>query len=188
MKLALVKPYSELRLNLGCGSDLRKGWVNVDLHGGAQVKLDLNSRNWPWEDNSVCEVSLHHVLEHLPDTVQVMKEIYRICQDGAKVEIKVPHPRHDDFLSDPTHVRPITIKLLRLFSKKQCELWAKSANTPLALMHNIDFELIDSFLNVDEYWMNKVKDGTMTERELQEAVLLYNNIASEIGATLKVCK
>ena len=37
-----------------------------------------------------------------------MKELYRISCDQANIHISVPHPRHDDFLADPTHVRPIT--------------------------------------------------------------------------------
>jgi len=191
MNLALVsKPYTEIRLNLGCGDDFRKGYVNVDLYGLPDVRLDLNSANWPWEENSVQEVAMFHVLEHLPDTVQVMKELYRICRDGATVHIKVPHPRHDDFLSDPTHVRPITIKLLWLFSKKQCAIWKdkKSANTPLAAIHNVDFEVIDECFNVEEAWMNKVTRKEITQAQLREATILYNNVIREIDVTLKVIK
>ena len=32
--------------------------------------------------------------------------------------VHVPHPRHDDFLDDPTHVRAITPKLLKLFDRR----------------------------------------------------------------------
>ena len=34
---------------------------------------------------------------------------------AARIVIAVPHPRHDDFLNDPTHVRPITYEGLKLF-------------------------------------------------------------------------
>jgi len=191
MNLALVsKPYTEIRLNLGCGADIRKGYVNVDLHGSPDVTLDLNSANWPWEDNSVQEVAMYHVLEHLPDTIQVMRELYRICRDGAKVHIRVPHPRHDDFLSDPTHVRPITIKLLWLFSKRQCQFWkeSKSANTPLATIHNVDFEVTESFYNIEQMWMDRVTTGVMTQQQLEEASVTLCNVIREIDVTLKVCK
>jgi hypothetical protein len=133
---------------------------------------------------------MKHVLEHLPDTIQVMKELYRICRDGATVHIRVPHPRHDDYLSDPTHVRPITIKLLWLFSKKQCAFWKekKSANTPLAVIHNVDFEVTDEFYNVEEHWMKKLNDGAITREQLREATVYYNNVIREIDVTLKVIK
>ena len=191
MNLALVsKPYTEIRLNLGCGNDFRRGYVNVDVYGNPDVKFDLNDKNWPWENDSVSGIELRHVLEHLPDTVNVMKELYRICRDGATVHIVVPHPRHDDFLSDPTHVRPITIKLLWLFSKRQCAIWkaSKSANTPLAVIHNVDFEVIDECYNVEELWMKKVANKEITQEQLREATILYNNVIREIDVTLKVIK
>lgn len=191
MNLSLVsKPYTEIRLNLGCGDDIRKGYVNVDLYGDPDIRLDLNSEHWPWENDSVQEVAMYHVLEHLPDTIQVMKELYRICRGGAKIYIRVPHPRHDDFLSDPTHARPITLKLLWLFSQRQCDHWkaTKSANTPLAHIHHVDFEVVEGCYNVEESWMNKVKSGEITEAQLQEASVIYCNVIREIDVTLKVCK
>ena len=47
-----------------------------------------------------------------------MKELYRICKNNSIIDIVVPHPRHDDFLSDPTHVRPITDMTLSLYDKE----------------------------------------------------------------------
>ncbi|MBF0395018.1 MAG: hypothetical protein HQL38_20270, partial [Alphaproteobacteria bacterium] len=35
----------------------------------------------------------------------VMRELYRICRDGASITVTVPHPRHDNFIGDPTHVK-----------------------------------------------------------------------------------
>jgi hypothetical protein len=71
-----------------------------------------------------------------------MKEMYRVCKNGAKLDIVVPHPRHDDFMNDPTHVRPITLNVLALFSKTWNRKWEAdgSANTKLALEHDVDFE------------------------------------------------
>ena len=52
---------------------------------------------------------MKHVLEHLgrdTDTfLAIWKELYRVAAPGATVRIVVPHPRHQDFLQDPTHVR-----------------------------------------------------------------------------------
>ena len=41
-----------LYLNLGCGSQLMEGYVNVDKFGDPEVRLDLETFTWPWEDNS----------------------------------------------------------------------------------------------------------------------------------------
>jgi hypothetical protein len=46
-----------------------------------------------------------------------MREIYRVCRHDAVVHVVVPHPRHDDFINDPTHVRPITPEVLSLFDR-----------------------------------------------------------------------
>jgi hypothetical protein len=34
--------------------------------------------------------------------------MYRVFCDQANIHISVPHPRSDDFLADPLHVRPVT--------------------------------------------------------------------------------
>ena len=113
-----------MRLNLGCGFRKMAGWVNVDKVASSQPDqvVDLESFPWPWRDDEVEEVTLSHVLEHLgaqPDVyIGVMKELWRVCRNGATVNIVVPDPRHDFFIADPTHVRPITAMGLSLFSRK----------------------------------------------------------------------
>lgn len=55
-----------LRLNLGCGRDIREGWVNSDfIQGpGVDVVADLEKR-LPWDDNTFYEILISHTLEHL---------------------------------------------------------------------------------------------------------------------------
>src|SRR5260221_267479 len=138
-----------MKLNLGCGQNHLEGYVNIDKAPRAKpdVLHDLEEFPWPFEDSSIEEVVLNHVLEHLgadPDVfIAVFIELYRICKKGALVRIAVPDPRHDHFYGDPTHVRAVTPLTLSLFSKKNCASWAKSgsANTPLAVYADVDFEL-----------------------------------------------
>ena len=100
-----------MRLNLGCGGKKLAGWINVDKFETAATDLifDMEVFPWPSPDDSVDEVLMAHVLEHLGAQTSVylgiIKELYRVCRDGAKIKIAVPHPRHDNFLSDPTHAR-----------------------------------------------------------------------------------
>ena len=77
-----------------------------------------------------------------------MQELYRICKNGSIIDIIVPHPRNDDFISDPTHVRPITDLLLSLYDKELNLQWTKdgAANSPLALIHNVNFKIIDKII------------------------------------------
>lgn len=95
------------RLNMGCGLDVRAGYVNADRVRlrGVDAVVDFGRRPFPFRDDSFDEVYMSHVLEHLPDTIQTMEEIHRITKAGATVVVKVPHYRSANAFKDPTHVR-----------------------------------------------------------------------------------
>lgn len=140
-----------MKLNLGSGTDRREGWVNVDRYPQANPDLVWNLENlpWPWETDSVDQILLRHVLEHIgqaPDLyLAIIQEIYRVCKNGAQVHIEVPYPTHADFLGDPTHCRPVTVESLRLFDRKYAN-WLienKCPGTPLAVYLNVDFDMTD---------------------------------------------
>jgi ubiquinone/menaquinone biosynthesis C-methylase UbiE len=183
-----------LKLNLGCGQNHLPGYVNVDKYGEPDVRCDLEEFPWIWADNSVNEVVLHHVLEHLGETTAVylgiLKELYRICQPDAIVHITVPHPRHDDFLNDPTHVRAVTPDSLALFSKKNNREWAelKAANSPLGFYLNVDFELVHTDYLLDEPWLSQYKAGDIDHDDIWLAGRQFNNVFKQIEMTLKVVK
>lgn len=92
-----------LKLNLGCGFDLRAGYVNVDdgsmwmgeLPPGTLV-CNLNHPPWPFQDKCADEVLMWHTLEHLQDTGSTMREVRRILKDGGRFWGQVPFgPCHD---------------------------------------------------------------------------------------------
>lgn len=183
-----------LKLNLGCGQNHIAGFINVDKYGNPEMFCDLENFPWPWEDSSAEEILLVHVLEHLGEKtdvyINIMKELYRICRHNAVVRITVPHPRHDDFINDPTHVRIITPEGLKLFSKKENIEWAKNsyANSPLGLYHNIDFDIIEMIYDLDEPWHSKYRNKELTDTEIIQAVRQFNNVVKQIRLTLRVIK
>jgi hypothetical protein len=183
-----------LKLNLGCGARAFEGFVGVDLHGSPDVLHDLEELPWPWPDSSVAEVKMIHVLEHLGREpavfIGIMKELYRVCAPGAKVEIVVPHPRHDNYLGDPTHVRPITPQVMSLFDREQCEAWQAqgAANTPLALIHAVDFKLLKSMLVPDEPYLTMLLERRITPEQMAEFERSRNNVVSEIRLELQARK
>jgi SAM-dependent methyltransferase len=100
-----------LRLNLGCGRNIIADWVNVDWMAlpGVDVVANLNdcaATPLPFDDDSVDELVLSHVLEHVPNSLPLMQELHRIAKAGAKVTIRTPYGSSDDAWEDPTHVRP----------------------------------------------------------------------------------
>jgi len=187
-------PSPPLRLNLGCGLRRLSGYLNVDKAGEPDLLWDLERLPWPWEDGSVDEVVLHHVLEHLGERVDtylgILREIYRVCRPGALVHVTVPHPRHDNFLNDPTHVRAVTPESLGLLSKAFCRDFQDqgAANTPLAFYLDVDFELTRVTFNLDEPWRSRYAAGEIDDAGLREAMARYNNVAREIVMELRVLK
>jgi len=183
-----------LKLNLGSGNHPLPGYVNVDRFGAPDVIHDLERFPWPWETGSVEEIVLNHVLEHLGETTEayfgVIKELYRVAAPGATIRIVVPHPNHDDFISDPTHVRKVTPRGLELFSKAKNDEWAGTslANTPLARHLDVDLELVSVEYSVDEPWASRLKNQEIGPDELAMAARQYNNVVKEIRMVIRVIK
>jgi len=185
-----------VKLNLGCGRDIRTGWVNVDSSPlfGADRIWDLNVTPWPFADSVAEEVLLSHVLEHLGPTAEsyltIIRELYRVCAHGAEVRILLPHPRHDDFLLDPTHVRAILPESFLLFSRSVCERLAAegAGDTPLALMLGVNFEVQTIQHTLDPAWRERLTKGEITQDGLAEAARQYNNVIKETAVVLKAIK
>lgn len=183
-----------LKLNLGSGQNKQPGYINVDKCGDPDVRHDLEIFPWPWGENSVGEVILCHVLEHLGERTDlyfgIIKELYRICSAGAKIYIDVPHPRHNHFLDDPSHVRTITPDGLNLFSKTKNQEWKTKgvSNSPLGVTLNVDFELVETTFNLDPEWAAKLQSGELSETEIYGAMKKYNNVVMSTHMVLQVLK
>ena len=185
-----------MRLNLGSGQWKLEGYVNVDRspESAPDRVVDLEQLPWPFEDGSAEEVVMSHVLEHLGESTTVyfgiLKELYRICRPGAEVKITVPHPRHDTFLIDPTHVRAILPESMALLSKKRnLECKAKGiSDTPLGLYLDVDFEVVEVSQLLDPLWEKELASGKMSESEVLGISRLYSNVIKEITIVMKAVK
>jgi hypothetical protein len=185
-----------LKLNLGCGNRKMDGFLNVDCVEVCQPDrvVDLEKTPWPWVSDSVDEINLTHVLEHLGQSTDVflaiIKEMYRICRDGARIEITVPHPRSDHYLGDPTHVRPVTVPMLSLFDQRLNRRNAAigAANTPLGIILGVDFEVESAVHALEPEWQAKLSSGQMSEAEMALAVRQYNNVVLQSTFVWRVRK
>lgn len=114
----------KLKVELGGGRKPRDGFLNVDCTSEYRARVDflvdlervgpehLFPRGisrfrtiWgplPFPDDSVCELYSAHCLEHVQNIDGVLYEIGRICHNGARVEIRVPHYLHPDAMC-PSH-------------------------------------------------------------------------------------
>jgi hypothetical protein len=185
-----------MKLNLGCGPKRLSGWVNVDKFTQFQPDkvVDLERFPWPWPDSSADEMLLSHVLEHLgqaPESfIGVMREMWRVCRPGARVRVHVPDPRHESFIGDPTHVRPVTLDTLALFSQafNRRTIAEGAANTPLGLMHGIDFDIVSHEMVYDEFWRGRLERKEITVDQANEAARMYLNVIQEHRIVLAAVK
>jgi len=182
------------KLNLGCGNKKIDGFIGVDKFGTPDKLVDLEVFPWPWKDNSVDEIIMSHVLEHLGQTtdtfLNIMKELYRVCTHKAIIHIQVPDHRSDGYFGDPTHVRPITKAIMNLFSKKENKRTIEKGwpNTTLALFLDVDFEIIDFKISLMPHWHQKYISKSITEDELNHAISSHFNVVNELDFKLQVLK
>ncbi len=185
---------SGLRLNLGCGMNHLDGYLNVDRHGEPDLRHDLEVVPWPWPDDSVGEVLLKHVLEHLGRDpivyLDIMKELYRVCQDGATIRVVVPHHRHEHFFNDPTHVRPVTADGMTLFSQRLNRQWIAQgfSHSPLGIYLGIDFELVEVKMKPGELWYRLQAQLSLDSGALMQQSAICNNMIEEVQMTIRPVK
>ena len=84
-----------LRLNLGCGLNKMVGFVNVDKYGKPDQFWDLDITPYPWADDSIDEIVLNHVLEHIGPWWDAFCECARILKPGGQLSINVPDASSD---------------------------------------------------------------------------------------------
>ncbi len=97
------------------------GFYGVDQFPfpGVDKVFDLNGPNWPLQDSSFDFARASHVIEHVRDTQTFLKEIHRICKNGAEVLIETPHFSWIDSWNDPTHLWHFSSGWYRCLEKGQ---------------------------------------------------------------------
>lgn len=73
-------------------NDMDGLWKIVDLHDGADIKINLEDDPLPLSDKSVDNIYSSHCIEHLePDRLRnIFSEMFRVMNDGGKIRIVVP--------------------------------------------------------------------------------------------------
>lgn len=168
--LEILKNREKIMLNIGCGTDYKEGWINIDNNSDSNIeKLDLNwdLRNpLPFEDSTVDFVFNEHFIEHLTveESQKSIKDFMRVLKPGGVMRIATPD------LED----------IFELYNDK------KWKSRPVIKNHNLEFirtraELVNMSFS---WWGHKwIYDWEELHRRLEEA-----GFHNSIRCKLKVSK
>jgi len=92
-------------LDVGCGANKYEGAIGLDNNPrtAADVIHDLGTVPYPFADNEFDLIVSHHVVEHVPDVMAFITELYRITKNGGTIKLLTPHYTNPDWATDPTH-------------------------------------------------------------------------------------
>ena len=168
------------RLHIGCGKDIKTGWVNLDLIEleGVDVVVDLdNCANvpLPFDTDKFSEFLASHIIEHIKNPLPMMQELHRIAKPDAVAVFKCPYGSSDSAFEDPTHVRQYFLNSFLYFS--QPTYWRADYG------YRGDWEAERIVLVIDK---NKYYSKTYTE--ILEDIHTLRNIVDEMIVELRCIK
>jgi len=143
------------KLNLGCGEDIKEGFVNLDSVKlkGVDIVHDLDKFPWPLKKDEFDFVYCDNVLEHLSSIPKSMEELWRITKNKGKIKIIVPIFPSVWAMVDPTHKNFYTYMTFDYFTEKH-ELNYYSRARFKILKRKIIFhpylKLVEKIVNINE--------------------------------------
>jgi len=55
-----------MKLNLGCGDNIKKGYINIDMNFNKNINLVADVKRLPFKTNSITEIFAQDIYEHIP--------------------------------------------------------------------------------------------------------------------------
>jgi len=106
------------KLNLGCGNDIKKDYINLDKYplDGVDIIHDIEQIPLPFDDDTFEQILCNDILEHV-DYPRLIIELYRILKKEGILEIRVPHFTARSNYVDPTHKKLFSYRTLDFFVK-----------------------------------------------------------------------
>ncbi len=150
------------------------------------LALSMSELNKPWmiEANTVETLAISDCLcriDGLENFYHVIKELWRVAKANAMIEMCLPHPRHDIFISDPEYVRQIIPATLQSFKRNDWQ-------NPLPQRLGVDFIVLSVEVVLDQHWRTAFDSGAVTEADIAQVAQQAANVIEWQNITWKVCK
>ncbi|MDF2433973.1 MAG: hypothetical protein JWP44_3604 [Mucilaginibacter sp.] len=81
-----------MKLHLGCGKNVKEGYINIDKYVDLPGVENLDIFNLPYSNNSVDEILAEHLIEHIRfnDEEKFWNECSRLLKADGKLIIETP--------------------------------------------------------------------------------------------------
>ena len=152
-----------LKVDIGCGRNPRPGFLGLDIEAHGQQWVRDVRRGLPFADNTVSEVNLSHVLEHVhggEDLYFFLSEIYRVCHHNAKVYIRVPHTDSKEAF-DPSHLSYWNDLSMRFLNN------TRDNQLPVPSIYYWDFIIVKEEINGIELYVEAKVNKQLIAGEVQ---------------------
>lgn len=191
-----ILPLQGLRINLGCGTRVLPGWVNVDIARSPLVDVVWDIRlPLPFRDESAAAIFAEHVIEHLelPDAEALARECFRLLETSGVLRISTPdaakylrsYASGDGFLQSSKHGRAVDLPLDRvnhMFREGGLHRWVYDEPSLLRLLRNAGFEAVQS-VSVRET-QSAALEGVDDISRAFESLYVEARKVSRVGQTL----
>ena len=146
-------------LDVGCGINKTPGAIGLDNNPktAADVIHDLGAIPYPFPDNEFDTIVSNHAVEHVPDLMSFIGELYRITRNGGRIKIITPHYTNPDWATDPTHRNHINSYTFNTFMPERAvfgfytDVRLKPVSTYVSLLGLWRALGIEFLVNLDQY-------------------------------------
>jgi ubiquinone/menaquinone biosynthesis C-methylase UbiE len=105
-----------MKLNIGCGNDIQKGYINVDVRPTGDIIA--NVMELPFKSNSITEIRAIDIYEHIPfkNSKKLLKEWHRVLKKKGKLYIQTTSLNHlAKYVLNCKNPKKIENAILRIF-------------------------------------------------------------------------
>lgn len=87
-----ANPPEDLRLHLGCGTQRKEGFTNIDHRTTKATDIVCDIRKLPFPDACAATIESYHVIEHVPhvEVRDMLREWARVLKPGGTIVLECP--------------------------------------------------------------------------------------------------